>query len=78
MKPKTRRQIAKELGISERTLQRWLKKSGLALPSGLVTPYYQKVIYELYWYPDESTRRLLSNINLNTETMALIQNHRIN
>jgi len=39
--PKTKYQIAQELGISLRTLQRWIKKSDIEVPRGLVCPEKQ-------------------------------------
>ncbi|MEM9822919.1 MAG: helix-turn-helix domain-containing protein [Bacteroidota bacterium] len=42
--PKTKSQIAQDLGISLRTLQRWIKKSNLDVPRGLVCPTKQKEI----------------------------------
>jgi len=49
-KPKTKNQIAQELGISLRTLQRWIKKSNLHVPRGLVSPQKQKEILEKLGY----------------------------
>lgn len=43
---KTRQQMAFEYKISTRTLSRWLKKLDIDLPSGNITPKYQKIIYE--------------------------------
>ncbi len=48
--PKTKHQIAEELGISLRTLQRWIKKSELKVPRGLVSPQKQHEIMENFGY----------------------------
>lgn len=48
---KTRKQIALEYGISERTLRRYLKKLEIEIPSGNLTPKSQKIIYENLGYP---------------------------
>lgn len=47
-KPKTRLQIAHELGISTSTLWRILKQAELYIPSGLVFYEDQKKIYQLF------------------------------
>ncbi|MEY4936743.1 MAG: hypothetical protein RIS64_3102 [Bacteroidota bacterium] len=43
---KNRKIIATELGISVKTLSRWLKKEGIELPNGLLSPHFQVVIYQ--------------------------------
>ncbi len=48
--PKTKYQIAQDLGISLRTLQRWIKKSELSVPRGLVCPQKQIEILEKFGY----------------------------
>ena len=45
---KTRQQIATELGICVKTLVRKLAKANVILPSGLLTPKEQYLIYELF------------------------------
>ena len=62
MKAKTLQEIANELGLSVRTIQRWCKKENLKLPKGLKNPYWQKVIYEAFWYPDKATEDELKHI----------------
>lgn len=47
--PKTRQQIAQELGISYSTFKRWLKKNDINLPSGLVLPADQEIIYQKFF-----------------------------
>ena len=48
---KTRKQMANEYGIHVRTFSRWLKKYKIELPSGNITPKYQKIIYEALGNP---------------------------
>lgn len=50
-KAKTRQEIAEEYGISRRTLQRWLKKMGINLTNGLLTPSEQRQIYKKFGLP---------------------------
>ncbi len=45
-KTKTRKEIANELGISTKTLNRWITKYNLQIPSGLLCEKYQKLIFE--------------------------------
>ena len=45
---KTRSQIAHEYGISRWTLGRWLKRAGIKLSSGGVTPKEQELIYQTF------------------------------
>lgn len=47
-KPKTRQEIANELGLSYSTFKRWLKRKGIVLPSGLVFPADQQLIYKAF------------------------------
>jgi len=54
--PKTKQQIAQELGISLRTLQRWIGKSDIHVPRGLVTPQKQKEIFREFGYDLDSTQ----------------------
>lgn len=50
--PKTKSELAQEMEISIRTLQRRLKKVGLEVPRGLIPPSLQVKIFEvLNWYP---------------------------
>ena len=55
--PKTKHQIAQELGISLRTLQRWIKKTDLEVPRGLVCPQKQLEIKEKFGYPDQRSKK---------------------
>ena len=48
---KTRKQIADEYSISERTFRRWLKKAGIHLPNRMLAPNDQAIIYESFGFP---------------------------
>jgi len=48
---KTREQMATEYGVHVRTFTRWLKKYEIELPSGNITPKYQKIIYQVLGNP---------------------------
>jgi len=56
--PKTKYQIAQELGISLRTLQRWIKKSDIEVPRGLVCPQKQIEIFEKFGYSSQRTKKI--------------------
>jgi len=45
---KTRKQIAHELGVDRKTLYNRLKKAGIVLGNGLLTPEEQNLIYQLF------------------------------
>jgi predicted transcriptional regulator len=47
---KTREEIAREFGISRRTLLRWLKKDGIKLSNRLISPLEQEKLYLLYGF----------------------------
>jgi len=51
--PKTKQQIAADLGISLRTLQRWIRKSQIQVPRGLVSPKKQVEIFKTFGYEIE-------------------------
>lgn len=51
---KTRLQIAQEYGISTRTLSRWVMKANIHLPSRLLGPKEQLLIYEEFGYPNQT------------------------
>jgi transcriptional regulator with XRE-family HTH domain len=44
---KSRKQVADEIGVSPRTLNRWLKNLNFKLSSGLICPKNQKLIKDL-------------------------------
>ncbi len=56
--PKTKHQIAQELGISLRTLQRWIKKSDIEVPRGLISPLKQTEIFEKFGFARQRTKTL--------------------
>ena len=58
MPAKSRQQIALEYGVCTKTLNKWLKSAGINLPKGLVTPYYQQIIYDEFGVPDYFTSTL--------------------
>lgn len=49
---KTRQQIADEMGISRKTLYRWLKKKEINLSAGLICPNMQKFIKENLFFSE--------------------------
>ena len=50
VKAKTKEQIAEEMGMNLKTLQRRLKKANLKIPRGLISPQKQTEIFErLEW-----------------------------
>ncbi len=50
--PRTKSQMAHEMGICLRTFQRKLKKANLNIPRGLISPSCQLKIYQaLQWFP---------------------------
>ena len=60
-KSKTRTMIANEYGISRKTLQRWLKKAGIDISNGLVTPAEQKRIYKKFGKPKLNSKKTGEN-----------------
>jgi transcriptional antiterminator len=54
---KTRQQIALEYGISARTLKRKLQQLNIPLPSGLLFPKDQDVIYQKLGKPAVSLKQ---------------------
>jgi transposase len=50
---KSRKEVAKEYGISERTLYRWFKKANLTIPPGLIDPNHLQIIYETFGDPKD-------------------------
>lgn len=53
LKAKTRQEVAMETGNSEKTLSRWLKKSDINIPSGLIAPFHLRIIYATYGVPGQ-------------------------
>jgi hypothetical protein len=56
IKAMTRREIANLLGLEEHTFKRKLKDKGISLPKGLVSPHWQKIIFDALWYPPGYTK----------------------
>lgn len=52
MNCKTRQQLAEEYAISTRTLMRWLKRSEINLPPGLICPRQVDDIYRAFGLPE--------------------------
>ena len=48
---KTREQVAEEYGISVKTLKKWIKDSGVELPTGVISPAWIERIYQLFGHP---------------------------
>ena len=45
-KPKTKKEIAHEMGISPKTLYRWLKAKNIKIPRGLINEADQQLIHQ--------------------------------
>ena len=43
---KSRKEIAEELGISVKTLNKYLKEANVSIPKGLIRPTSQSLIYQ--------------------------------
>lgn len=56
-KAKTRQEIAGEYGVHPKTLLRWLKKAGIELPPGLISPIDQKRIYGKFGWPENVLKK---------------------
>lgn len=54
---KTRQQIADEYGWSVQTLRARLKVNKIDLPKGLISPLWQRMIYEALGYPPGVLKR---------------------
>jgi DNA-directed RNA polymerase specialized sigma54-like protein len=59
IEPKTKSQLATELGISLSTLQRWLKKHHIHLPRGLICPNKQREICTILGFDGSDTSQTL-------------------
>jgi hypothetical protein len=51
---KTRQEICNEYQISYKVLKRKFKFHGIELPPGVITPKYQKIIYETFGSPPKA------------------------
>jgi transposase-like protein len=50
---KTRQELATEMGICPKILNRWLKKHQIEIPNGLISPIQQQKIKELLGFGDD-------------------------
>ena len=48
---KTREQFAEEYGILVKTLKKWIKDSGVELPTGVISPAWIERIFQLFGHP---------------------------
>jgi len=55
---KTRQQIAESYGVSRKTSYNWLKRAGIKLGNGLVTPREQQLIYEAFGLPEREKKEV--------------------
>lgn len=53
---KTREEISNEYHIHPKTFKRWLTRAGIKLPSGNITPKYQRLIYDTFGYPPQKEK----------------------
>jgi len=56
-RPKSRKQLADEYGVSPRTLRRWFKRKELTLPQTLLLPKDLKVIYKKLGNPKDGNSK---------------------
>jgi phage antirepressor YoqD-like protein len=52
IKTKTRKEVAEEYGICEKTLNRWLKRNNIIIHRGLIDPHHLMRIYETFGVPN--------------------------
>lgn len=50
-RPKSRKQLANEYGVSPRTLRRWFKSKELVMPPSLLLPKDLEIIYSVLGDP---------------------------
>lgn len=50
LQTKTRKEIARELGIHPKTLTRWIKNNNVDISTGLLTPIEQQKIYAAFGF----------------------------
>jgi len=65
MKAKTRKEIAKEFGISRRTLYRWMKEENIQLKARLISPDEQLMIYKKIGFPESLVHKKKYHKTLN-------------
>jgi hypothetical protein len=54
----TRQQMADNYEICTRTLNKWFKEKGITLPSGLISPKDQEIVYSKIGYPPNLNTRI--------------------
>lgn len=52
LRPRNRNELAKEYGISVRTLNRWFKRESLNIPNGIIIPKNLQIIFEKIGFPE--------------------------
>ena len=63
MKPITRKELANVIGIHPKTLSRWIRRIGIDIPNGLISPANQIRILEDLGYDKGSIQKKL-NMNV--------------
>lgn len=56
LRPRNRNELAREYGISVRTLNRWFKRESLNIPKGIIIPRNLQIIFEKIGFPDRINR----------------------
>jgi len=51
LKRKYRNEVAKEYGISIRTLNRWFERENINIPRGFIDPAHLRLIYKTFGIP---------------------------
>ena len=51
---KTKQQLADEYGVCLKTFNKWLKKHGVEIDRGLITPREQEIIHSILGVPKHS------------------------
>ncbi len=57
LRPKSRKQLADEYGVSPRTLRRWFKSKELIMPPSLLLPKDLELIYNVLGNPERGKSR---------------------
>lgn len=57
LRPKSRKELANEYGVSPRTLHRWFKNNSLTLPPSLLLPKDLELIYNVLGNPEHGKSR---------------------
>jgi len=51
IKAKFRYEVAREYGISVKTLNRWIKSYNLSIPKGIINPHLLRILYAKFGPP---------------------------